>query len=119
MSPFASKAALEAHKRMAALPRRQHCLLGIDREMQQRGIAFRPTSEPSLRERVMHALLLVGGRATISALAQTTGMPRVRVRQAVEGMMERGLMERALSVRRAGATGGREGVFRVVGWMDE
>ena len=32
---------------------------------------------------------------------------------------QRGLMERALSVRRAGATGGREGVFRVVGWMDE
>lgn len=120
MTPWASDAALKAHQRMAKLPSRQHCLLGVDRvAMERMGIQFRSLAAPTIRERVVEACLRLGGKATISVLAKATSIERSSVHRAVEGLVNRGLMVRAFSVPRPGTTGGTEGVYRVVGYWDE
>lgn len=93
-------AALQAHARLGrALPCRSYNLLGHDQlALEKAGFRFRGSTNPhhkvAVRERVLRSLLAVGGKATITALVDHSGIARKSVRFALDGMLERGLVER-------------------------
>lgn len=94
-------AAMQAHARLArTLPCRRYNPLGFDRlALEQAGFVFRDSTDPKatvpVRERVMRSLLALGGQATLTAIADHSGIRRASVRFAVDGMIERHMIERA------------------------
>lgn len=101
MSPFATESALQAHQRLARrLPGRSYSPLGYDRmALEKAGFTFRDSTDPKatvpVRERVLRSLLALGGKATLTAIADHSGVKRTSVRFAVDGLIEREMIERA------------------------